>query len=63
MPPLPANLDTARVHAFDQAGQTFELVPFQGTTTEAVAELWKASDPFDGATVSDYDPTPFDKHM
>lgn len=47
---------TARVRAFDQAGQTFGLAPFQGTTGEAIVELRKARNPFDGATPSDYDP-------
>ena len=34
--------DTARVHAFDQAGETFQLLPFQGTTAEVIVELRKA---------------------
>jgi hypothetical protein len=47
--------DTVLVHAFQQAGQTFELVPFQGTPAETLAELWKAVDPFEGANVSRFD--------
>jgi hypothetical protein len=47
---------TARVHAFEQAGQSFELVPFQGNTVETLTDLRKARDPFEGATVSDFHP-------
>ena len=51
--------DTTRVRPFDPAGRTFALVPFQGDTAEALAELRKASDPFEGATVSEHDPLSF----
>jgi hypothetical protein len=51
--------DAARVHAFEQAGQSFELMPFQGNTGETLSELRKARDPFEGATVSDNHPDSF----
>ena len=52
---------TARVRPFDPAGRAFELVPFQGTTLEVLAELRKASDPFDGETLSEHDPESFQR--
>lgn len=52
---------TARVRAFNQAGQAFEMTPYEGIPAEAVVELRKASDPFDGNTVSDYDPEGFQR--
>ena len=50
--------DTARVHAFDQAGETFKLVRLRGASAETIAELWKAADPFEGASPSRFDPSP-----
>jgi hypothetical protein len=46
---------TVRVHAFDQAGQTFELMQVPLAPAETIAELWKAVDPFEGATLSQFD--------
>ncbi len=51
--------DAARVHAFEQAGQTFELISFRGTSSEAITELRRGADPLDGAGVSEHDPLPF----
>ncbi len=53
--------DTARMHAFAQRGKTFELAPSNGTTAEAIVELRKARNPFDGATLSDHDPEAFQR--
>jgi len=43
--------DAARVHGFEQAGNTFELVPFQGVPTDTLADLRRADDAFDGASL------------
>jgi hypothetical protein len=45
-----------RVHAFAQAGEKFELTPFQGTPEEALLELRKADDPSEGAYPGPDDP-------
>ena len=55
----PGMSHTARVRAFDLAGNTFPLIPFQGTVAEVIAELDKASSPFDGETISEHDPKLF----
>ncbi len=51
--------DAARVHAFNQAGSTFELSLFRGTPSETIVELQKAADPLEGTSLSDQDPLPF----
>jgi hypothetical protein len=51
--------ETARVHAFDPAGRTFELSRFQGSPTEETAELRKGGDPLEGTTMSEHDPLSF----
>jgi hypothetical protein len=52
-------LFTARVHAFSQAGDTFELVQFQGNPDEALADLRRADDTFEGASLSQDAPISF----
>lgn len=49
--------DTVRIHAFQQAGESFKLVPFQGSSVEAIAELRTATDPFEGGSVSQRHPS------
>jgi hypothetical protein len=51
--------ETARVHAFDQAGHVFELTPLSNDLLDTITELRKARNPLEGATVSDSDPQPF----
>jgi hypothetical protein len=52
--------ETARVHAFDRAGETFELVRLSDTSAAAViAELRKAADPLEGTSLSEHDASSF----
>ena len=53
--------DTARVRPFNPAGRAFQLDPFQGSTADTMAELRNAGNPFGGATLSEYDPEPFQR--
>ena len=50
---------TARVHAFDQPGGTFDLLSFQGDASLEIAELRKGADPLEGASLSEDDPSAF----
>ena len=51
--------DTARIHAFHQSRETFELIPLQSSPNEAIMELRRADDAFEGASLSKYDPISF----
>jgi hypothetical protein len=48
----------ARIHAFQQPGQTFTLARLEGTPAEVLAELRKAADPLGGGGLSQHDPAP-----
>jgi len=49
--------DTVRVHAFQQAGSRFELIPLRGSHADTIAKLREATDPFDGSTLSKRHPS------
>jgi hypothetical protein len=57
----PGQPDAARVHQFEQAGDTFYLVPLQGTANDSLADLRKADDAFDGASLGQNAPVSFRK--
>ena len=51
--------ETARVHAFDHPGATFELLPLQGSPALAIVEFRNGADPLEGTTLSEHDPSAF----
>jgi hypothetical protein len=52
--------DTARLHPFAKAGETFTLDQLtERSPLDLVSALWEAAEPVDGGNVSRHDPEPF----